>query len=130
MLAMSLFSLIEKLSIEFSIDFEINVYIIHIRFVFIKLKKFNKFYVIRDINDFCKTFVINIILISCNNINDRIDLILKNVFYAFKCAINLVFQKQLNDVDYFMQFCKEVVDLKINNIQFKKRNKDFYIFNV
>ena len=48
-------------------------YIIHIRFVFIKFKKFDKLYVIRDINDFCKTFIINIVLIFCNNINNRID---------------------------------------------------------
>ena len=101
-------------------DFEINVHIIRIRFVFIKFKKFNKFYIIRNVNDFCEIFVINIILIFCNDINDRIDLILKNVFYASKCAINLIFQKQLNDVDYFMQICKRIVDLKINDIQVKK----------
>ena len=72
-------------------DFEVNVHIIHIRFVFIKFKKVDKFYVIRDINDFCEVFIINIISISCNDINDRIDLILKNVFYAFECVINLIF---------------------------------------
>ena len=69
-------------------------------------------------------------LISCNDINDRIDLILKDVLYVFKYTINLIFQKQLNDIDYFMQICKKIVDLKINNIQIKKRNKDFYISDV
>ena len=111
-------------------DFEINVHIIHIDFVFTKFKKFNKFYIIRNINDFCEIFIINIVLIFCNDINDRIDLILKDVLYVFKYTINLIFQKQLNDIDYFMQIYKKIVDLKINNIQIKKRNKDFYISDV
>ena len=97
-------------------DFEINIHIIYIRFVFIKFKKFDKFFVIHNINDFCETFIINTVSIFCNDINDRIDLILKNIFYAFECIINLIFQKQLNDVDYFMQICKRIVDLKINDI--------------
>ena len=126
----NVFSFIDWKIFNWIFNFGINVHIIHIRFIFIKLKKFNKFYVIRDINDFCEIFVINIISIFCNDINDRIDLILKNIFYVFECAINLIFQKQLNDVDYFMQICKKVVDLKINDIQVKKRNKNLYIFNV
>ena len=126
----NVFSLIDWKIFNWIFDFEANVHNIHIRFVFIKLKKFNKFYIIRDINDFCEVFAINIVSIFYNDVNDRINLILKNVFYIFECVINLIFQKQLNDVDYFMQIYKRVVDLKINDIQIKKRNKNLYIFNV
>ena len=69
-------------------------------------------------------------LVFCNDIHERINLIPKNIFYIFKYAIKLNFQKSLNDVDYFMQISKEFVDLKINDIQVKRRNKDFYIFDV
>ena len=124
------FSITDWKTLSWIFDFEVNVYITHIRFVFIKLNKLDKFYIIRDINDSYKVFVINIISILCNDTHERIDLILKNVLYVSECAINLIFQKQLNDVDCFMQILKKVVSLKINDIQVKKRNKNFYIFNV
>ena len=89
----NVFSFINWKTLSWIFDFEINVYIIYIHFIFIKFKKFNKFYVIRDINDFCEIFVINIVSIFCNNINDRIDLILKNIFYIFEYVISLIFQK-------------------------------------
>ena len=111
-------------------DFRINVHIIHIRFIFIKFKKLDKSYVIHDINGFCEAFVISTVSIFCNDINGRTDLVLKNVLYAFEYVINLISQGQLNDVDYFMQICKKTVDLRINGIQVKKRNKDFYILDV
>ena len=89
--AYNVFSFIDWKTFNWIFNFEINVYIIHIRFVFLKFKKLNKFYVIRDINKFCEIFVINIILIFCNDINDQINLILKNVLYVSECVINLIF---------------------------------------
>ena len=124
------FSFTDWKTFNWIFDFETNVYITYIRFVFIKFNKIDKFYVIRDINDLCEIFIINTVLIFCNNIHKRIDLILKNISYVSECAINLIFQKQLNDVDYFMQILKKIVSLKINDIQVKKRNKNFYIFDV